>query len=121
MSAVPLLQPGEWSQIGIADPDGLGLIGDIGLLLADDGSQAEIGFGLRRQSQGRGMGTAAVREAIDLVFERTDAERVLGIVDARNIRSIRLLERVGMHVTESRDAIFRNQPCVEHIYAISRS
>jgi RimJ/RimL family protein N-acetyltransferase len=120
MSVVELLQPGAWTQIAIADVDGLGLIGDIGLFLASDGHGAEIGFTLRRESQGRGMGTAAVREAIDLVFEQTNAERVLGIVDARNVQSIRLLQRVGMNLAESRVAMFRDAPCLEHIYAISR-
>ena len=121
MSAVELLQPGEWTQIGIADVDGLGLIGDIGLFLRRDGHEAEIGFTLRRESQGRGMGTAAVREAINLVFEQTNAGRMLGIVDARNLESIRLLQRVGMNLAESRVAMFRDAPCLEHIYAISRS
>ncbi len=120
MSTAPLLRPGIWSQIGIANPDGLGLVGDIGLLLAADGGQAEIGFTLGRQSQGRGLGAAAVREAIHLVFEQTNADRVLGITDVRNLQSIRLLERVGMHMTETRVAVFRGQPCVEHIYAILR-
>ena len=120
MSTAELLQPGRWSQIGIADPDGLMLIGDIGLFLAADGRDAEIGITLRRQSQGRGMGTAAAREAISLVFERTNAERVLGIVDARNDRSIRLLQRVGMRMLESRGAACRDEPCIEHIYGISR-
>jgi RimJ/RimL family protein N-acetyltransferase len=120
MSAVTLLQPGVWSQIGIADPGNLALMGDIGVRLARDGRQAEIGFTLRRESQGRGIGTAAVREAIKLVFERTNAGRVLGIADARNHQSIRLLRRVGMHLAESRAAMFREQPCVEHIYVIPR-
>lgn len=120
MSAATLLQPGEWSQIGIADPDGLGLMGDIGLLLAHDGLEVEIGFTLRGESQGRGIAAAAVREAINLVFEQTNADRVLGITDARNLQSIRLLQRVGMQITGSRVAIFREEPCVEHIYAILR-
>jgi uncharacterized protein YhfF/RimJ/RimL family protein N-acetyltransferase len=120
MSAVTLLQPGKWSQIGIAEPDGVGLIGDIGVLLAHDGRQAEIGFALRRQSQGRGIATAAVREAINLVFERTNVDRMVGIVDVRNVQSIRLLQRVGMHMTESREVLFREEHCVEHIYVISR-
>ena len=120
MSAVTLLQPGIWSQIGIADPDGDCLIGDVGLFLAPDGHQSEIGVTLRRQSQGRGIATAAVREAINLVFEQTNADQVVGIADARNLQSIRLLQRVGMHMAESRGAIIREQPCVEHIYAISR-
>jgi len=120
MSAVKLLQPGEWSQIGIANLDGLGLIGDIGLFLRSEGHDAEIGFTLRRESQGRGIGTAAVREAIGLVFEQTNGDRVLGIVDARNLASIRLLQRVGMHMAESRTVMFRDEPCLEHIFAISR-
>lgn len=66
------------------------------------------------------MGAAAVREAIDLVFEQTNADRVLGISDARNGPSLRLLQRVGMHMIESRGAICREQPCIEHVYAISR-
>jgi RimJ/RimL family protein N-acetyltransferase len=120
MNSAKLLQPGVWSQIGIADPDSLGLIGDIGLLLASDGRDAQIGFALRRKSQGQGRGAAAVRAAIDLVFEQTSADRVLGFADIRNLPSIRLLQRVGMRMIASRDVIFRDEPCVEHVYAISR-
>jgi RimJ/RimL family protein N-acetyltransferase len=120
MSTSELLQPGVWSQIGIAESGTLALVGDIGVLLASDGRQAEIGFTLRRQSQGRGIATTAVREAILLVFEHTRAERVLGITDSRNLPSMRLLERVGMHRTGSRSAMFRGEACVEHIYAVAR-
>jgi aminoglycoside 6'-N-acetyltransferase len=120
MNALELLQPGICSQIGIAEPDQLALVGDIGLTLAIDGKSAEIGYALRPEAQGRGMGAAAVREVINLVFERTDAERVLGIVDPLNVRSIRLLERVGMRMIESRSGIFRDAPCIDHVYAILR-
>ncbi|MBC8022431.1 MAG: GNAT family N-acetyltransferase [Burkholderiales bacterium] len=120
MGDVALLQPGIWSQIGIADPASLALVGDIGLLLAGDGREVEIGFTLRPRSQGHGIGTAAVRAAIELVFEHTRADRVLGITDARNLPSIRLLQRAGMHMTGTREAMFRDEPCVEHVYAISR-
>jgi len=120
MSTTELLQPGIWSQIGIAEPDSLALIGDIGLLLATDGQHAEIGFTLRRQSQGYGIATTAVREAIHLVFAHTQADRALGITDARNLRSISLLERVGMRKMESYRATFRGEPCIELVYAVSR-
>lgn len=119
MSAAPLLQPGIWSQIGIASPAGF-LIGDIGLCLSADAHEAEIGITLSRQSQGRGLGTAAAQEAINLIFEHTNVERVLGIADARNVRSIRLLQRVGMRMLESRDTVFREEPCLEHVYVVSR-
>lgn len=120
MSVIALLQPGTWSQIGIAAPGSPVLIGDIGLYLANDGRHAEVGFTLRRQSQGLGIATAAVREAVNLVFERTEAERVVGITDARNLRSIRLLERVRMHRAEARSAMFRGEPCIEYVYGVSR-
>jgi [ribosomal protein S5]-alanine N-acetyltransferase len=120
MSIATLLQPGTWSQIGIAEFNGQAIIGDIGLFLASDGRHAEIGFTLGRESQGHGIATIAVREAINLVFEHTEAEQVRGITDARNLPSIRLLERVGMHSTESRGAVFRGEACLEHVYAVSR-
>jgi RimJ/RimL family protein N-acetyltransferase len=119
MNTAELLQPGIWSQIGIANADGL-LIGDIGLLLAADGKHAELGIRLRQESQGRGLGTAAAQEGVRLVFERTNARRVLGIADSRNVRSIRMLRRVGMRMLESRDGMCNDEPCIDHVYAISR-
>jgi RimJ/RimL family protein N-acetyltransferase len=120
MSTADLFQPGVWSQVGIADAGDSTLFGDIGLFLAADGQQAQIGITLARISQGRGIGTAATRQAIGLAFEQTTAGSVVGIVDARNEPSVRLLQRVGMRLVESRSVLFRNEPCVEHIYAISR-
>lgn len=121
MNAAPMFQPGEWIQLGIAEPDGLGLVGDIGLLLSGDGRHAEIGFSVARAMQGKGVGTSAVRLAIDLVFERTKVERVLGITDARNEPSIRLLHRIGMHLDAIRSILHRGEPCLERVYALPRS
>ena len=120
MGTVELLLPGTWSQIGISERHDPLLIGDIGLFLYEDSRSAEIGITLRRESQERGFATAAAREAIELVFERTPALEVRGITDARNIRSIRLLERVGMRRLESGSAVFRGESCVEYIYGIGR-
>lgn len=120
MSTAKLLQPGVWCQIGIAESSSLDLIGDIGLLLASDALQAEIGFTLRRQSQGHGLATFAVQETIGLVFERTPAEKIVGITDARNVSSIRLLERVGMRKVDTRSARFRGEPCTEYVYAVGK-
>jgi len=121
MSGVALFRPGEWAQIGIAQPLQATLVGDIGLFLADDARHAEIGFTLARPAQGRGLATAAVREALRLVFECTGVERVLGITDARNRGSVALLERVGMRLQEERHAIFRGEACVECVYALARA
>jgi len=120
MNTAPLLKPGNWTQIGIAEPDTQRLIGDIGVFLDQDGRYAEVGFTLARHAQGRGVATAAVREAIDLIFAATTVDRVLGITDARNSSSVRLLERVGMQRAEATRAVFRGEQCVELVYAVVR-
>lgn len=113
-----LLQPGHWTQIAVADAETNALYGDIGLHVAADGAQAEIGFTLAPQAQGRGLGTAAVRSALALLFEHTAVVRIIAVTDARNEPSLRLLERVGMARIATQPALFRGQPCVEHTYAL---
>lgn len=120
MSRTELLQPGIWCQIGIAESSTQDLIGDIALILASDSANAEIGFTLRRESQGRGLATAAVVEAIKLIFEHTKAETVIGTSDARNISSIRLLERVGMRKVDTQGVISRGKPCTQYVYAVGK-
>ncbi len=121
MSVAPFPNPGRWVQIGIAEPGGQRLLGDIGVFLDLDVTSAEIGFTLVRIAQGRGLATAAVRMVVDLIFECSTAERVIGITDARNLPSMRLLERVGMRRMETRRAVFRGDACVEHTYTVTRA
>lgn len=117
----PLFQPGAWMQIGIAEPGNLALLGDVGLFLSADSTEAEIGFTLARAAHGRGLATAAVRAALQLVFDATSARRVLGITDARNHASVRLLERVGMRQIEQREVEFRGERCTEWVFAVERA
>lgn len=116
MSKAPLFTPGEWMQLGIADADTDALVGDIGLHLSEDGTVGEVGFTLQPSAQGRGIATQAVREAIRLMFAATRVARVLGITDARNVPSVRLLERLGFQYTETRQVVFRGEPCSEKVY-----
>lgn len=46
--------------------------------------------------------------------------RVVGITDARNAASVRVLERVGMSRVEAREVVFKGEPCVEWEYSIGR-
>jgi aminoglycoside 6'-N-acetyltransferase len=121
MSEARLFAPGEWIQLGIAEPASDRLIGDIGIFLAPDGGSGEIGFTLEPSSQGRGVATAAVQAAARLVFSATPARFILGITDTRNAASIRLLERAGFRHSESRDAVFRGEPCREAVYVLPRT
>lgn len=120
MRDATLFRPGAWTQIGIAGARDGQLVGDIGVILAHDGRHAEIGFTLGRPWQRRGLATRAVSGAIALVWEQTAARRILAITDARNLPSIRLLERLGMHRCEVRSAVFRGESCEEFVFALAR-
>jgi len=95
-------------------------IAELGRYLSEDGSGAEIGFTLQPSSQGRGIAGRAVGEALQLMFWATQVARVLGITDERNVPSIRLLERLGFELVESREVVFRGQACTERVYALPR-
>jgi aminoglycoside 6'-N-acetyltransferase len=121
MSEAPLFKPGDWVQLGIAEPCADQLIGDIGIFLSADGLTGEIGFTLAPSAQGRGIATAAVGRALLVLFGITEVKRVFGITDNRNVASIRLLERVGFRHQESRSAIFRGEACSEEVYVLARN
>jgi ribosomal-protein-alanine N-acetyltransferase len=120
MEAAPLFQPGQWAQLAIARAEDDALVGDLGLFVAGDLSSAEIGFTLSAAAQGRGYAAAAAAAAIKLLFELTAVPRVVGITDARNAASVRVLERVGMSRVEAREVVFKGEPCVEWVYSIGR-
>jgi aminoglycoside 6'-N-acetyltransferase len=118
MNRAPLFRPGEWVQLGIAEPASDGLVGDIGLFLSEDGETGEVGFTLQPSAQGRGIAGRAVREALQLLFAATEVSRVRAITDARNLPSIRLLERLGFEFLSRRSVVFRGEPCTEKVYVL---
>ena len=113
--------PGDWVQIGIANSDTLTLIGDIGIHLSADCVTAEIGFTLQREAHGGGLATDAVHQAIMMIFAQTPVATIVGVTDARNAASMRLLERVGMTLQSSVETVFRGEACMEHTYSIRRN
>lgn len=121
MNTTELLQAGHWFQIGIMNNPANTLIGDIGICVAADESEAEIGFSVARHAQKKGFACEAVREAIRFVFEQSKVNQVVGITDVRNVPSIRLLERIGMEKCKEFDSVFRGEPCTEILYSISRN
>jgi aminoglycoside 6'-N-acetyltransferase len=120
MQDKPLLEGGQWLQLGIGDAASDDLVGDIGIYLADDGLRAEIGFTLAPAAQGRGIATAAVGAAVALVFAKTGVREVAGIADRRNTASVRLLQRVGFERRESRQGESRGEPCTEDVFVLRR-
>jgi RimJ/RimL family protein N-acetyltransferase len=121
MGAAEFGRVGAWLQIAIADPVADTLLGDIGIHLLDTAPRsAEIGFTLARSAQRRGFGLEAVRAAVALLFEANDVRRIECVTDRRNVPSIRLLRKLGMRHTNTRQALFKGEPCEEEVYVLAR-
>lgn len=121
MEAKPMFQRGQWVQLAIADPHTDMLVGDIGVYLSEDGQTGKVGYTLAPSAQGRGVATAAVREALRLFFAATSASLVLGITDTRNTRSIRLLERLGFKHRETQSVVFHGEECLEEVFELTKT
>lgn len=73
------------------------VIGDLGLWLTDErGEVAEMAWVMHPEYSGQGLATEAVRPVLDAAFEVYGVRRVSAQMDARNVASARLCERLGM-------------------------
>jgi RimJ/RimL family protein N-acetyltransferase len=77
-------------------------VGELGLSLKPQ-RMCEVGYVFLKKEGGRGFATEAVRMLLLKAFSVLNAHRVFGRLDARNVRSAQLLERLGMR----REGIFR--------------
>ena len=119
MPAQPTLDVGTWHQIAIASPAGDDLLGDIGLCCRENGD-AEVGFTLMHEAQGKGFATEALQGLARELFKRPEVVRIVGVTDERNRASVRVLERLGMKLASKHEAIFKQEPCVELHYELAR-
>jgi len=117
--AQPMLEPESWVQLGMANATDDDLLGDIGLCLHDNGD-AEIGFTLRQDAQGKGFATEALRGLARKLLQRPEVARIVGITDERNRASVRVLERLGMVMVSRYETTFKQEPCVELRYELTR-
>lgn len=73
------------------------VIGDVLLhWLSDEHRQGEIGFIFHPTVHGQGYASEAAREMLRLGFEVLALHRIAGRCEAGNVRSARLMERLGM-------------------------
>lgn len=114
------VEPDRLSKTLAIELDGV-LIGDLMLAIGDawaqaevkdraSGVQAEIGWCLSPEHQGRGYATEAVRELLRICFEELGLRRVVAMCFADNVPSWRLMERLGMRREEYavRDSLHRS-------------
>jgi RimJ/RimL family protein N-acetyltransferase len=89
--------PGEWFQFAVVLRATGELIGDCAAGPHDnDSRQAEIGFTLAPEYQGRGFATEAARGLLGYLFGTRRKHRVVAYCDARNAASAAVLERLGL-------------------------
>ncbi|KOP24793.1 hypothetical protein AMR41_19445 [Hapalosiphon sp. MRB220] len=113
--------PGEWFQVAIAERQSNLLLGDIGFhVYKENTSTVEIGFTLDRSKQGQGYALEALQAFIYLLFDVTDTNKIIGITDARNQPSIRLLRRLGMQLVQSDEVEFKGELCIEHTFEMTK-
>ncbi|GAA2602207.1 GNAT family protein [Winogradskya consettensis] len=94
MVAADPAMPG-WFQWAVELASAKTLIGDVGVNLADNLKQAEIGYTLAPVQQGHGYATEAVRAVLDHLFKIQGLHKVAAECDARNLPSAKLLQRLG--------------------------
>jgi RimJ/RimL family protein N-acetyltransferase len=113
--------PGEWFQYAVELKETGQLIGDCALKVEEqDARQAEIGFTLSREHQGKGYASEAVARLLDYAFGALNLHRVVAISDQENKPSVALLERVGMRREGSfvQNVWFKGRWACEYLYAI---
>ena len=112
--------------------DGLGfaavrdgaVIGDLSLTLTSaEHRQGEIGFLVHPDEQGRGYATEASEALLALAFDTFALHRVVGRLEARNVASARVLEKLGMrreaHLVENE--LVKGEWQSELVYALLRA
>ncbi|WGH79534.1 GNAT family N-acetyltransferase [Jannaschia ovalis] len=108
--------PTGWWQIGIARMPEDELIGDLGLCLSADGCEIELGITLARAAQGAGLAEEAVHLATRMVWDGTEAQRIVVNTDARNAPALALIARLGLDPAGT----LRDGPAVEQVFEMRR-
>ena len=89
------------------------LVGDYSLRLhSREHRQGEVGYITHPAHQGYGFATEGCLPLLRLGFEELGLHRIFASCDARNIASVRVMERLGMR----REALFRENEFVKGVW-----
>jgi len=99
------------------------VIGTVNLQVESATRSAMLGYAIGREHWGQGVATEAARAVVAWGFRTFDLVRVWASTDARNVRSQRVMEKVGMRREDVRRGhhLGRDgQPVDEVVYAVGR-
>src|SRR5436305_12592885 len=87
----------DWLSAAAVTRDGGRFVGDVSLhWVSEVHKTGEIGFAFDPAAQGRGYATESARAFLRVAFEEFGLHRVIGRAEARNVASLRVLEKLGM-------------------------
>jgi RimJ/RimL family protein N-acetyltransferase len=112
---------GQSLTLGVEERASGALVGDVVLFWRSREQRGgEVGYVFHPDYSGRGYATEAATEMVRLGFDKLDLHRIVGILDARNTGSARVLERLGMRreAHHVRNEFVKGEWCDEVIYAI---
>jgi len=94
-------EAGGWVQLSAEERERGGLVGDVGLSIADgEPGVIKVGYTIAPAFQGRGYATEAVGALVAYAFDTLGAGVVRAHASAENAPSIRVAEKVGMRLVE---------------------
>jgi RimJ/RimL family protein N-acetyltransferase len=111
---------GHWFQLAIADAATDALVGDLGVWLSHDRTEAELGITVAPASQCRGIGRSAMRAALAMLFADPAVARVRADADSRNTSCRRMLVAAGFRETGTAEVFVKEEACTEHRYVVER-
>ena len=114
------VEGGAWRQLAIADARDDALLGDLGVWLSPDRTEAELGITVTPAAQGSGVGRRAVQAAAALLFADTPVQRVHACADARNMACRRMLQAAGFREGAASEVVVKGEPCTEYRYTMAR-
>ena len=85
-----------WFQLAVCIKNNNKLIGDIGIHFLEDDAQIEIGYTIAPDFQGQGYAIESLSAVINYLFSDLKKHRIIASVDPNNIKSIKLLDKLGM-------------------------
>jgi RimJ/RimL family protein N-acetyltransferase len=103
---------GQWSIIEKATGE---LIGRVGLWYPEGWPGIELGWVIKHSRWDNGFATEGARAAADFAFNDIGADRIISMIQPDNPRSIRVAEKIGETLVETR--IFNGQEL--QVYAMT--
>lgn len=85
-----------WFQLAVCMKENNRLIGDIGIHFLEDDAQTEIGYTIAPDFQGQGYAAEVLNAVFGYLFNDLNKHRTIASVDPNNIKSVKLLIKLGM-------------------------